>query len=149
MSPVIFGFLVFLSHDMAYFLTDFNLCEPYLHAAFSKNIYILNQEPTKIVGLQNVPTQNVPAQNEPINSNSIISNSINSNSENILSSCDQHDCIQKISNNDILSFSKGCEYYPLPSLRVVTLLRTICLHLPMCSLPKLPPTFFVWLSNSK
>lgn len=58
-----------------------------VETGFSKNIYILNQEPTKIVGLQNVPTrnvspQNVPAQNEPINSNSINNNSINSNSEN-------------------------------------------------------------------
>lgn len=56
-----------------------------VETGFSKNIYILNQEPTKIVGLQNVPTrnvstQNVPAQNEPINSNSFNNNSLNNNS---------------------------------------------------------------------
>lgn len=54
---------------------------------FFKNIYFLNQEPTKtsygqIVHTQNVHAQNAHTQNNHINSNSLNSNSINSNSEN-------------------------------------------------------------------
>ncbi|MDT2824847.1 helix-turn-helix domain-containing protein [Vagococcus lutrae] len=55
---------------------------------FSKNIYILNHEPTKVkkslctqnVDIQNVDIRNVDIQNEDTISNSFISNSLNNNS---------------------------------------------------------------------
>lgn len=77
-----------------------------LDNGFSKNIYILNQNPSKvvhsqIVGVQNVGIQNVGIQNVGTISNSFKSNSINSNSDNkkILSSSGEQDPPSKISKH--------------------------------------------------
>ncbi|MFI3729484.1 conserved phage C-terminal domain-containing protein [Vagococcus fluvialis] len=69
-----------------------------LDNGFSKNIYIINQNPSEVVHLnsvhlQNVGIGNVGIQNEGTISNSFKSNNINSNSNNkkILSSSDEQD----------------------------------------------------------
>lgn len=69
-----------------------------LDNGFSKNIYIINQNPSEVVhshsvSSQNVGVRNVGVQNDGTISNSFISNNINSNSNNkkILSSSDEQD----------------------------------------------------------
>ena len=88
-----------------------------LDNGFSKNIYIINQNPSEVVHLnsvhlQNVGIGNVGIQNEGTISNSFKSNNINSNSNNkkILSSSDEQDDVPYQEIIDYLNLKTSKSY---------------------------------------
>lgn len=88
-----------------------------LDNGFSKNIYIINQNPSEVVHLnsvhlQNVGIGNVGIQNEGTISNSFKSNNINSNSNNkkILSSSDEQDDVPYKEIIDYLNLKTSKSY---------------------------------------
>jgi len=88
-----------------------------LDNGFSKNIYIINQNPSEVVHLnsvhlQNVGVGNVGIQNEGTISNSFKSNNINSNSNNkkILSSSDEQDDVPYKEIVDYLNLKTSKSY---------------------------------------
>lgn len=88
-----------------------------LDNGFSKNIYIINQNPSEVVHLnsvhlQNVGIGNVGIQNEGTISNSFKSNNINSNSNNkkILSSSDEQDDVPYKEIVDYLNLKTSKSY---------------------------------------
>lgn len=92
-----------------------------LDNGFSKNIYIINQNPSEVVHLnsvhlQNVGIGNVGIGNEGTISNSFKSNNINSNSNNkkILSSSDEQDASSKKSRKKV--YEENSPYYQLALL---------------------------------
>lgn len=88
-----------------------------LDNGFSKNIYIINQNPSQVVhlnsvDLQNVGIGNVGIQNEGTISNSLKSNNIksNSNTKNTMSSSDELDSVPYKEIVNYLNFKTGKSY---------------------------------------